>query len=467
MPKSVVQRVFEFIVSLRLAIFVLIIFALSLATATVLESLYDTPTAQYWVYRSFGFRFLLGLLGVNIFAVALSRYPWEKKHIPFLLAHAGILILILGAWMTEQFGIDGNMRITEGESSPMVEESSNVLYLMKDNQVESFAIPWRPPHVFTKPSYYSKFDVTLDRYLTHAEPKFSFIPNQKRTGLPFPALELNFKGGPMNISQNFWIWGGDPSFTQVQAGPAKILLIGPHGEFKTPATGPVLIFRFDLKGDLHYLSISSHSASQRQRRGHQRQGKFLAQSIQGSVIDPGWKGNIKITVNQYIPNAAVKVSYEPSQLQYGEQASPSALHFIKGYEEGWVGLGDRVNLGQIDIAYLPKRKILPFSLKLVHFQIDRYAGTQDPASYSSKVMLEDTHLPISKEPIIIQMNEPLQHGGFTFYQASYIDEEPRPLTTILSVNRDPGRWVKYLGSILLVSGVIFLFLVKYMRKPKV
>jgi cytochrome c biogenesis protein ResB len=56
------------------------------------------------------------------------------------------------------------------------------------------------------------------------------------------------------------------------------------------------------------------------------------------------------------------------------------------------------------------------------------------------------------------MNEPLKHGGYTLYQASF-QQGPtgEPIASILSVNYDPGRWIKYLGSLIICLGVIWLF----------
>lgn len=61
------------------------------------------------------------------------------------------------------------------------------------------------------------------------------------------------------------------------------------------------------------------------------------------------------------------------------------------------------------------------------------------------------------------MNEPLKHAGFTFYQASFQDDENtgKPIASILSVNQDPGRWWKYMGSLVMTIGTILLF---YFRK---
>jgi cytochrome c biogenesis protein ResB len=64
--------------------------------------------------------------------------------------------------------------------------------------------------------------------------------------------------------------------------------------------------------------------------------------------------------------------------------------------------------------------------------------------------------------VVISMNEPLKYNGYTFYQSSFERDERtgKPAISILSVNYDPGRWIKYLGSMLMVLGSIILFYFK-------
>src|SRR5690242_4235204 len=121
MAISIAKFIGRLLASLKLAVVLLLGITASLAAATFIESLNDTRTAQYWVYKSWWFSALLLLLGVNILAVALSRIPWKPKHTPFLLAHLGILILLTGSFLTQKYGLDGNLRITEGETTNVVE----------------------------------------------------------------------------------------------------------------------------------------------------------------------------------------------------------------------------------------------------------------------------------------------------------------------------------------------------------
>jgi hypothetical protein len=136
----------------------------------------------------------------------------------------------------------------------------------------------------------------------------------------------------------------------------------------------------------------------------------------------------------------------------------------------WLGLGDRAELKtakgeEISVGYFPKRLMLPFAMRLKRFEMKHNPGTMDPSAYSSQVqVVEDMRQSEAGFELlpahVISMNEPLKHGGYTFYQASYIPDTPRPTTTILSVNYDPGRFLKYLGSLLIAIGSVMLYLVK-------
>jgi hypothetical protein len=474
---KVAEKIFDVLSSLKLAVLVILSLAIALAVATFLESLYDTPTAQYWIYRATWFHLILALLGVNIFSVAMSRLPWKFKHIPFLLAHLGILLLLMGSWITEQIGTDGNLRVSEGEAESVVELDQAALVLSENNQVFSVPIPWMPPGVRFHPvsvkSAGIPYALTVDQFLSHAEPEVSFIPRssaspqfEQAVSPGSGALRVRVVGGPMRISQEVWLWEGAPQWKEVQAGPARFWMTRQklhrgNASFQVAATGPSI--GFEVKPDgIAFLSRSSD-------------GKFVEgflsnkKGLAGKDIHPGWKGNVLLTVEEWIPEATLKVVYQPSRMQYGPQAPTSAIHVVGDQgESAWLGLGDRavLHLGgrEVGLGYFPRRLILPFSLRLDRFVVEHDPGTQRPAAYASQV----TTLQSNREvKATISMNEPLELHGYTLYQASYEDGDPRPVTSILSVNRDPGRTSKYLGSLLIVLGSILLFVSKVRKKSKV
>ena len=59
------------------------------------------------------------------------------------------------------------------------------------------------------------------------------------------------------------------------------------------------------------------------------------------------------------------------------------------------------------------------------------------------------------------MNEPLNHRGYKFYQSRYVpDPETGRMLSILQIGKDPGRFLKYTGSLLICLGAFLQF---YMR----
>jgi len=97
-----------------------------------------------------------------------------------------------------------------------------------------------------------------------------------------------------------------------------------------------------------------------------------------------------------------------------------------------------------------KRTYLPFSIELLDFKKVMHPGTGIAKSYSSEInLIEDS---ISKR-ILIKMNEPLRHKGYTFYQASFI-EGPEGETTVLAAVKNYGRLFPYISSIIMCIGLL-------------
>jgi ABC-type transport system involved in cytochrome c biogenesis permease subunit len=96
---------------------------------------------------------------------------------------------------------------------------------------------------------------------------------------------------------------------------------------------------------------------------------------------------------------------------------------------------------------------LPFKVRLDSFEIDTYPGTRRPAMFRSRVAVLGA---TEERPAVIEMNRPLSHGGFEFFQSSYQIQGGREMT-ILQVSRDPGELIVFVGYTLLVAGMIVVF----------
>jgi len=123
-----------------------------------------------------------------------------------------------------------------------------------------------------------------------------------------------------------------------------------------------------------------------------------------------------------------------------------------------------IDAKKVNIYLTKKSFMLPFEFTLSNFTMQKDPGTNSPASYESFVDLF-TDKGTSKHHIF--MNNPLKYDGFTFYQASYSqDPETGTYSSTLSVNVDQGRAIKYLGSILLVFGSIWHFVINARSRKK-
>lgn len=95
------------------------------------------------------------------------------------------------------------------------------------------------------------------------------------------------------------------------------------------------------------------------------------------------------------------------------------------------------------------REYKPYTLTLEEFTHDRYPGTDIPKNFSSRVILDDPREGGGRE-ILIFMNNPLRHGGYTFYQAGFDNDDT---TTILQVVTNPGWLIPYISCLLLTLGL--------------
>ena len=111
---------------------------------------------------------------------------------------------------------------------------------------------------------------------------------------------------------------------------------------------------------------------------------------------------------------------------------------------------------ELQLVLRPERYYKPYRLHLIDFRFDRYAGTDKPKNFSSRVRLERPETGESRE-VTIRMNEPLRYDGKTFFQASF-DKETE-LSTVLQVVDNPGWLTPYFACVMVSVGMIWQFLV--------
>ena len=105
------------------------------------------------------------------------------------------------------------------------------------------------------------------------------------------------------------------------------------------------------------------------------------------------------------------------------------------------------------IALRPARYYKPYSVTLQKFTHERYAGTEIPKDFSSRVTLIDPERSVNRD-VLIYMNHPLRYRGETFYQAGF---ERDDRTTILQVVRNPTFIAPYIACIVVAAGLLVQF----------
>jgi cytochrome c biogenesis protein ResB len=119
--------------------------------------------------------------------------------------------------------------------------------------------------------------------------------------------------------------------------------------------------------------------------------------------------------------------------------------------------------GPLDQRYETRAVPLDFAIHLHDFVEEKYPGISTAASFESHVTVH----PAVGDPFEekIYMNHPLIYSGYTFYQASFQRTPGGEEITVLSVARDPGMTISFVGYCILVAGLVLIFFVKpYFRK---
>jgi hypothetical protein len=95
--------IFEFFASLKLAMVLLTMLIIAAIAGTLYESSFDAKVARGYLYGAPWFNLWLVLLGANLACSALSRWPWRKHHVAFLITDLGIITLLMGRPQETEF----------------------------------------------------------------------------------------------------------------------------------------------------------------------------------------------------------------------------------------------------------------------------------------------------------------------------------------------------------------------------
>ncbi len=253
-PVSPTYRLLRAIGSLWFAAVLLVLLLLSLACATVYESIHSTEYALSAYYRATWFTTLLALLSINVLAAIILRFPFSKWRIGFVMTHSAILLIFTGALITRYFAEDGQLALAEGQSSDQfVLRDSETLTVFDRKSGQGTSIDLDPAYVGGLRTVVSSaipaikvgdLTIQVEQYVPDSE-----VVEQMRDDNPLlrPAVELSIAAGghrtPLWVFPNQRATSGSipVSFRIVRSAEELTTLLKPSAEATGSGPGRVRI----------------------------------------------------------------------------------------------------------------------------------------------------------------------------------------------------------------------------------
>ncbi|MCA9401406.1 MAG: cytochrome c biogenesis protein ResB [Candidatus Omnitrophica bacterium] len=202
--------------SLSFTVFICLFLIMLLIVSTTMESKYGTDMAQKVFYQSKWFDCVLALLWLNIFCSTVLRFPFKKKHIGFLITHASILALLIGALMSRTWGVEGQMLLFEGDTRKAIANRGYFLDVVFPNGTK---VEWplmKAQEVLPVDTLGA--EIKVGRIFDFAKEE-EVVLDQPGAVTENRAIQVTLKSDLMNLEEQFWLVEDHP--------------FNPHGNFKT------------------------------------------------------------------------------------------------------------------------------------------------------------------------------------------------------------------------------------------
>lgn len=448
------NKVLSILGSMKTMAALMLVFAVTVGYATFIENDYGSMTAKADIYNARWFEILLALLAVNLTLNIINFKMARKGKWLVFIFHVAFLIILVGAAVTRYFGYEGVMHIREGESSDVILSSEPYVTFKVTKGDKSYDFK---ENLFLSKRTSNSFERTLEvdgeqihvnldsymgdaRYEAVADPKGEPLFNLMVTGAQ-GAQQVSLKKGEFIEANDVVI-----DFDSNKTFDKPVIAISVEGE-KAYLNAPMT---------LATLSMDTQKTAALNGGKHPMTLRTLFQTAQSGFV-----------LREFLPKASMQLVSKPAKgpMMQGHDALTFTLSSGDKKESvvvlgsvGEVDDGKKIALGDthIEIAYGSIERKLPFAVALRDFELERYPGSMSPASYASEVSVIDTANQ-EKFDFRIYMNHILDYQGFRFFQSSYDQDE---LGTVLSVNRDPGTLITYIGYLLLAIGMFGVLIVK-------
>ncbi|MEE8587965.1 MAG: cytochrome c biogenesis protein CcsA, partial [Sulfurimonadaceae bacterium] len=447
------KMILNFVGSMKMMAVLMLIFAVASGYATFIENDYGTMTAQAVVYKARWFELLLIVLAINLMINIVRFNMFQKKKFLILLFHVSFLVILIGAAVTRYYGFEGMMHIREGDSSSLLTSDDTyvkAVFTAKDGKKSQY----KTPMLMSKMSHNS-FDasVTLENGNEVELELLEYIPNATNSIVADPngnaiinmMITTGNSGEPVQLKEGAYFETA-----------SVVLNFGSNEQFNKP------VVDFFVDNDqlymnhamnLKYLHMDDQSSGETNASNHSEVTmRTLFTAIGTNFVVRDFFAHAKqVIVPSTTKSGPMMRASNRDGLRFNVTYNGVTKETVVFGQKGIVGDAQHVDFDDmhIDLTYGAEYIKLPFAIQLVNFDLERYPGSNSPASYASDVILKDSEKGIT-EPFRIYMNHVLDHRGYRFFQSSYDQDEKG---TVLSVNNDPGTLPTYIGYLMLTIGI--------------
>ena len=442
-----IKRFFLFLLSVKLATALILLFAAVIGYATFIENDFGRDTAKALIFTKWWFELILFMLTVNLI-YNLRRYNlFRKEKLAVLMFHLAFIVILIGSGVTRYYGFEGMMHIRENEQSNLIISDDVFLQIKVDNRNLQYE---RDKKLFLSAISNNNFSIPVNFLKNDITISYKdFFPNVRDTF-------LNSVEGTQTLHL---VVPGDNGMQSEYLKKNEQRRIDKYiFTFDNPKNGAVNFFFEDsvlfcnAPFDIQSMKMSDRSTGEflaNKKFILERKTLYSLESLNlvlKDIMDSG--------ANQLYSTSDVMKDGGDNALVLDVKCNGESKEVRLKGGKGFIPNSEKFTLGGLyfDLSYGSKAYQTPFVIQLRDFQLERYPGSQSPASFAAEVTVVDKNF---NQDSRIYMNNVLDYRGYRFFQSSYDQDEKG---TILSVNHDRwGTYISYLGYFLLSLGMILVF----------
>lgn len=423
----------RFLGGLPLALTLIGLAAVLVIAGTIIESNASSHgLADQWIYKSPLFQILLAGFFINILTSALLRYPFKKRHIAFLLTHLGLLMVIAGVFIKQQWGIQGTLSLMEGTSSKELTLPNTQALIVEARNGITVRYPLNKP----LPVPFKRLAL-----LPHAKESFhAWIEKDALHLLGHPPLKLP-------VDQMMTFEGKDYRVLARHTKPTIDVVYGstPYIFFEQLQEG-IDIHSGDGLGNNHTQSInpSFPSAYAMYDRGFQGYTALITIPLE---LESPLKRQVSIgkpthKLEDNCPCLALQIPGEGEMLLVWKSPFKTSVNG----KQKLISFGEEIHA-------------LPFEVRLHQARDIKYPGTDTTQSYECDLTLLSER---GSHRCTLSMNQVHETAdGYRLYLSGMGISDPLGVRTVqIVMNRDPAKYLlTYPGGLLIACGIIGLFFI--------